>query len=146
MFVGVSNGQERESRLTPLAQAAKQAPPYRYVSMKVKLEYQPRLGWEEVTLGETARWWAQTFIRPDAHLLLARINPFESKLLQVEHRDMLALLPPTSLFKCVSQIARWECVVCVCECVRVCVRVCVCVCVCVCVSAQLTLGSGQGRH
>jgi hypothetical protein len=72
---------------------------FRYVGVKAKLEYFPDIGWEEVTVGETAKWWIYTFIRPDAHLILARVNVHNSRIMFVEHKDMPAILPPGCIFK-----------------------------------------------
>jgi len=69
------------------------------VGIQSKLEYQPFKGWEEVTLKENARWWIYTYIRPDAHLILGRINVFDSKLMNYEYKDMTALLPPVCSFR-----------------------------------------------
>ena len=72
---------------------------YRFIGIKTKLEYQSNKGLEEVTIGETARMWIYTYIRPDAHLLLGRINIFESSILDIEYKDMVGILPPGCLFK-----------------------------------------------
>jgi hypothetical protein len=58
-----------------------------------------QLGWEEVSASETARWWIYTYIRPDAHLYVGRINIADSKLISVEYKDMPQILPPTSSWR-----------------------------------------------
>lgn len=54
---------------------------------------------EEVTIDETARWWIYTYIRPDAHLMLGRIDVHTSQILSVEKWDMPKILPPVCAYK-----------------------------------------------
>lgn len=72
---------------------------FRYVGMKAKVEYQARKGFEEITMSETARWWIYTFLRGDAHLKLARINIVDNVIADIEHKDMVSILPNGCLFK-----------------------------------------------
>jgi hypothetical protein len=72
---------------------------FRYVGLKTKMEYQLNEGFEEMTMRETSRAWIHTFIRPDAHLLLGRIDPENGRIVEVEHKDMPSILPPGCIFK-----------------------------------------------
>eukprot|EP01117_Protostelium_nocturnum_P010662 TRINITY_DN383_c1_g1_i2.p1 TRINITY_DN383_c1_g1~~TRINITY_DN383_c1_g1_i2.p1 ORF type:complete len:855 (-),score=194.21 TRINITY_DN383_c1_g1_i2:2399-4963(-) len=72
---------------------------FRYVGLRTKMEYQLNEGLEEMTMRETARSWIYTFIRPDAHLLLGRIDPENGRVVEVEHKDMPSILPTGCVFK-----------------------------------------------
>jgi len=74
-------------------------PGFRYIGVKPKLEYLSTIGWEEISIGETANEWIYTYLRPDAHLVLGRIDVKDSKLLQMEYKDMPSILPSGCLFK-----------------------------------------------
>lgn len=54
-----------------------------------------------MTLSDTSQWWIYTYIRPDAHLMLGHIDVANNTILQIEQKDMPAILPPGCLFKCV---------------------------------------------
>eukprot|EP00698_Gefionella_okellyi_P004123 TRINITY_DN1385_c0_g1_i5.p1 TRINITY_DN1385_c0_g1~~TRINITY_DN1385_c0_g1_i5.p1 ORF type:complete len:678 (-),score=109.72 TRINITY_DN1385_c0_g1_i5:1269-3302(-) len=77
----------------------------RYIGFQTKLEYQLMRGWEDFTPSEQARWWAFTYLRPDAHLMLGRINPMDSQLMRVETMDLPKILPADSQYKAMDQVA-----------------------------------------
>lgn len=55
---------------------------FRYVGVKSKMEYQlDNNSFEVISPSESARWWIYSFLRPDAHLMLAHGN-FNSNLQQ----------------------------------------------------------------
>jgi hypothetical protein len=66
------------------------------VVTKAKLEYQLENsgigGFEEDSLSEISRWWLLTFLRPDAHLMLSHVDPWSGHLIQVEQRDLSAIM------------------------------------------------------
>jgi len=73
----------------------------RVVGLKTKFDLDPEPGGtlEEVTLQETGKWWIYTYIRPDAHLLLGRIDLPNSRILKVEKKAMVHILPEHCPFK-----------------------------------------------
>ncbi|CAJ0761297.1 16157_t:CDS:10 [Entrophospora sp. SA101] len=65
----------------------------RILGVKTKLEYQLDAGLEETTILERACWWIYNYIRPDAHLMLGRINVLNNELHLVEWRKMIDIIP-----------------------------------------------------
>ncbi|EFA84097.1 hypothetical protein PPL_03170 [Heterostelium album PN500] len=70
----------------------------RYIGIKTKLEYQAERGLEDASVSDTAKWWSYTYIRPDAHLIFARVNVWNRKLLALEKKDMTHILHPKCQF------------------------------------------------
>ena len=73
----------------------------RMVGMKTKLEmdYETGGATEEVTIDETARWWIYSYIRPDAHLILGRVDVRTSQIISVERWDMRRIMPTVCAYK-----------------------------------------------
>ncbi|ORX80184.1 hypothetical protein K493DRAFT_191126, partial [Basidiobolus meristosporus CBS 931.73] len=73
-----SNGPENKSKL---------------VGIKTKMEYHLDHGFEDVVAEEKARWWIHTFIRGDASLMVGRIDALSGRLVKVERRNMVDIIP-----------------------------------------------------
>eukprot|EP01133_Synstelium_polycarpum_P007997 gene7997-9392_t len=59
----------------------------RNIGLKTKVEFFPDKGLEDATVGDTSKWWLYNHLRPDAHLILARVNVWNRKLISLEKKD-----------------------------------------------------------
>lgn len=70
----------------------------RFVGVSSKVEYHSHKNHEQDTLSEVSRWWAQTYIRPQTHLCIGRVDIFDSEISEIKKKSMSGIVGEESKF------------------------------------------------